>query len=152
MKKIFFIILLFIAAVGLYKYYHRPIFTNQNGQIVDLKNHPGQWMIINYWAPWCEPCKRELPEINHFYLTHRHHVVVYGVNYDHPPVTKLKAFAKKMGLDYPLLVQDPAKYLRLGNIRGLPTTFIFNPKGKWVKVLVGPQTRVSLEAAINSEK
>ncbi len=128
---------------------HRHQFTDQNAHLVDLKSHPNKWLIINYWAPWCEPCKRELPEINHFYLTHRNHLEVYGVDYDHPSAAVLKDLGQKMGLDYPLLTQDPARYLKLGEIRGLPTTFIFNPQGQLVKALVGPQTYETLEAAIN---
>lgn len=122
---------------------------DQNGHMVDLKNHPGKWLILNYWAPWCEPCKHELPEINHFYLTHQSHVVLYGIDYDHPAVSQLQNLAKRMGIDYPLLAQDPAVKLHLPDIQGLPMTFIYDPQGKLVKTLTGPQTYQSLAALID---
>lgn len=129
---------------------HKTALTDQNGHVVDLKTHPQKWLVINYWAPWCEPCKHELPEINQFYLTHRDTVDVYGFDYDHPSRERLVELAKTMGLDYPLLAQDPSKQLHLGDIQGLPVTFIFNPQGTLVKTLVGPQTGADLSAVIQA--
>src|SRR3990167_10292984 len=141
---IFFTLIVLLSAC----HGHRKTITDQNGQVVDVKHHAGKWLVINYWAPWCEPCKHELPEINQFYLTHRDTVDVYGVDYDYPSQGKLKALAQTMGLDYPQLVQDPAQKLHLTDIQGLPVTFIFDPNGKLVKTLVGPQKIADLEAVI----
>jgi thiol-disulfide isomerase/thioredoxin len=149
MKKFSTILLLFLLFVGLVACQHTK-FMDQNGNPVDLQHHSGKWLVINYWAPWCEPCKKELPEINHFYLTHQHQVLVYGVDYDHPTTQQLQALSKKLGLDYPLLVQDPAKLLNLGDVQGLPVTYVYNPEGKLVKTFVGPQKSSNLEAIINS--
>ena len=61
---------------------------------------------------------------------------------------KVKALAQTRGLVYPQLVQDPAQKLHLTDIQGLPVTFIFDPNGKLVKTLVGPQKIADLEAVI----
>ncbi|MCD6047971.1 MAG: thioredoxin [Gammaproteobacteria bacterium] len=149
MKKFSSILLLFLLSV-VFTACQRTQYTDQNGNPVDLDHHPGKWLVINYWAPWCEPCKKELPEMNHFYLTHQNHVLVYGVDYDHPSVAQLQALGKKLGLDYPLLAKDPAKKLKIGDVQGLPVTYVYNPEGKLVKTLVGPQKSSNLEAIINS--
>src|SRR3990167_1336636 len=119
---------------------HQHEFTDQNGHRVNLTSHPGKWLIINYWAPWCEPCRQELPELNQFYLTHRHLVQVYGVDYDQPAAIQLIQLRKKMGIDFPLLSEDPAQALNLPDVQSLPLSFIYNPKGVLVKTLMGPQT------------
>lgn len=114
---------------------------DEQGQSVDLTKHPGKWLVVNYWAPWCAACKQELPEINQFYLTHRDQVLVYGFNYDHPNRAILLQMRKQMGIDFPLLVEDPQNQLALPqNVQALPTTFIYNPAGQLVSVLRGPQT------------
>jgi thiol-disulfide isomerase/thioredoxin len=123
---------------------------DSNGQPVNLLQHPNRWLIINYWALWCAPCKKELGELNQFYTAHRDTVLMYGVEYDHPDLKHLQEITQRMGIDYPQLVTDPAKLLKLGDIAGLPTTFVFRPDGSFYKRLDGPQTVASLEAVLTA--
>lgn len=124
-------------------------FTDSNGQPVNLKLHPHRWLVINYWASWCSHCRDEIAEFNVFYQSHHQQALVYGVNYDHLPLDQLKSTAKRMGIDYPLLVFDPAKTLDLGPIESLPVTFIYDPSGALHTVLHGAQTAQSLELALD---
>ncbi len=129
-----------------------PVMIDSTGQTVNLKHHPGQWLILNYWAPWCSHCRDEIAEWNVFYQTHRSKVLIYGIDYDAIPLDKLKREAKRLGIVYPLLTTDPAKLLSLAPIESLPVSFIYNPQGQLVQTLHGPQTQASLDLAINTDE
>lgn len=103
-----------------------------------------KWVIMNYWAEWCGPCLEEIPELNNLQQKHGERVAVLGVNFDNIRGEALQALAKKMGIAFPLLEQDPADWLRLSRPSALPTTYIFYPGGELAAVLVGPQTAQEL--------
>lgn len=109
----------------------------------------GKWVFINYWASWCQPCLDEIRELNQFYKTQKDRVQLFGVNYDMLPAQEQWRLIKKLHIHYPNLEEDPAKLLALGDIPGVPATFVFNPNGKLVKTLYGPQTFRSLNALIS---
>ena len=121
---------------------------DSNGQPVNLTQHPNRWLVINYWATWCGPCRKEIAELNAFYQKHRSDALLYGVEYDHLPLDKLRQASHSMGIQYPMLLTDPAESLKLDPISTVPMTFVFDPEGHLHKVLPGPQTQASLENAI----
>jgi len=108
-----------------------------------LKHH---WVIINYWAPWCEACMEEVPELNRFYkgIQNSQQVVMYGVDFDHDPGDQLTEVVKQVHIDYPVLVEDPSEAWGLQSLTVVPTTFIINPQGKVVKMISGAVSEQSL--------
>lgn len=117
-----------------------------DGQHFSRTTLSGKWVFINYWASWCEPCLEEIPEFNRFYEHYKPsgNVMIFGVNYDFLPLRDQKALIKQFDIRYPSLKNDPAASLRLGDVRGVPVTFVINPKGKLVHTLYGGQTARSL--------
>jgi thiol-disulfide isomerase/thioredoxin len=109
------------------------------GQQITTAQLKNQWVIINYWAPWCEACMEEVPELNRFYqhLQSSQQVVFYGVDYDHDPQDQLMEIVKQVHIDYPVLIDDPAAAYGLPSLNVVPTTFIINPQGKVVKMISG---------------
>ncbi len=104
---------------------------------VSLSALKGKWIIINYWAVWCDSCVKEIPELNHFYQHNQDkNILLFGVNYDHTPMPDL--------ILYPVLVEDPKKFFKLADVDVLPVTFIIDPQGKVVKSIIGPNTEKSL--------
>lgn len=126
------------------------VIKDDQGHVVNLKTHPHQWLLINYWAPWCGACRQEIPHLNHFYKTHAKTVLLYGVDYDFPSADALSDLRKTMHIDYPLLVDDPHDILKTPNIPGLPMTLVYDPEGTLKTTLYGPQTEKSLVSAIQS--
>lgn len=124
---------------------------DSNGQPVNLSQHPNRWLIINYWATWCGPCRKEISELNAFYAKHSADVLLYGVDYDHLPLEKLRQAGHSVGIQYPMLLTDPAETLKLDSLSTVPMTFVFDPDGHLHTVLAGPQTVTSLEAAIHDD-
>ncbi len=109
----------------------------------------GKWVLINYWASWCQPCVDEIPELNRFYDANKqNNIAMYAVNYDALPINAQKILIKQFNIRYPSLKEDPSDTLRLGDIRGVPVTFVFNPQGELSDTLYGGQTMSSLRAAV----
>ncbi len=121
-----------------------------DGKKIPFSSLNGQWVLINYWASWCQPCLDEIPELNRFYKqTKANNVALFAVNYDALPVNKQKALINAFDIRYPTL-KDPATPLQLGDIKGVPVTFVFNPQGQLTNTLYGAQTVQSLNKAIAS--
>lgn len=123
-------------------------YQDSQGNQGSLIDGSGRWMIINYWAIWCKPCIKEIPEFNAFARKHSQQVRVFAVNFDQASGEELIAQAKKLGIQFPVLSVDP--YIELGYPRPqrLPTTLVFNPEGELIHTLEGMQTEKSLEQAI----
>lgn len=122
------------------------MFHDSHGNSTSLSALKGKWVIINYWASWCHSCIEEVPELNRFYQNHKKDpLVLFGVNYDALPPMDQQRIIRRLDMRYPNLLEDPATILNLGDITGVPVTFIFNPKGKLVKTLYGGQTMKGLE-------
>ena len=121
------------------------------GNVIHLSDYHGKWLIVNYWASWCKPCYLEIPELNAFNKVHQDKdAVIVGFSYDMAKPEKLPSIVKHMQIQFITLQEDPASIVGIEDIPALPATFIISPKGKLVKTLLGPQTKVSLEKEIVS--
>lgn len=117
-----------------------------DGGGTDWSEWQGQWLLVNYWAEWCAPCREEIPELNR--LHEADGVVVLGVNFDGlegPALTDLMA---RMGIEFPVLLDDPGARWELDRPGVLPSTLVIDPQGALHDVLVGPQTYESLARAV----
>jgi thiol-disulfide isomerase/thioredoxin len=120
-----------------------------SGEKIPFSTLQGKWVLINYWASWCKSCIDEIPVLNQFYDKYKHDdVAVFAVNYDALPTDMQKQLIKQFGIKYPSLKKDPASALKLGHIRAVPVTFVFNPKGELTDALYGGQTLNSLKEAL----
>lgn len=116
---------------------------------VYFKDHQGKWILINYWAEWCKPCRSEMPELNKVYNDYKDKLTLFGVSFDPMPKEKMQQFATYYHLNYPLLTSNPADYFGYDrNIKGLPATYVISPQGQLVKILYGPQTAENLSQLV----
>jgi thiol-disulfide isomerase/thioredoxin len=105
----------------------------------------GRWLVINYWAEWCAPCREEIPELNRLHAEgDRYGLVVLGVNYDGLQGEALTGVMERMDVAFPVLAEDPRSRWGLPLPSILPSTVIVDPEGEVHEVLVGPQTEESL--------
>lgn len=111
----------------------------------------GNWLLINYWAQWCAPCREEIPELNVFAREQRDTLLAYAVNFDDVQGDELLAQAASLNIKFALLATDPAKALGYPRPMVLPTTVLINPQGELHARLLGPQTGDSLLAAMQAE-
>jgi thiol-disulfide isomerase/thioredoxin len=118
---------------------------------VNLASARGHWVVINYWAEWCKPCIKEIPEINQL-AREQAGLRVFGVNYDGASGDELQEQVERLGIEFPLLIADPAAELGIQRPGVLPTTLIIRPDGSLAATLVGPQTKESLLEATEIAK
>ncbi len=122
--------------------------TTVEGSTWTLAEQRGRWVIVNFWATWCSPCIKEMPEIDHFVNRHNK-VVAIGLAWQDAEKPAIEAFLKKHPVHYPVAMVDPFKGLPdFEPPRGLPTTYVIAPDGTVSKKHVGPVTAVDLAKLI----
>ena len=112
-------------------------FKDLNLQEVDLTNKKGNIMILNFWATWCAPCRREMPSLEK--LTHLHpKIKVYAINMEKPNKLKAQDFFKFIGvLSLDIYFDPELKLVKQFKMRGLPTSILINKDGKEFGRIVG---------------
>ncbi len=126
-----------------------PAITGQTitGKPFDLADYAGKPIILNFWASWCGPCRREIPAIAAFAKSHPE-IQVLGVDYQ-DDVADAAAFAKTHGATWPSVVDDGP----IGShykVPGLPTTFLINRQGQIVERILGEVTEPLLDAHVKA--
>ncbi len=116
---------------------------DQHGAEVTPSQLDKQWLLINYWAEWCGPCRTEIPELNTLDAS-RDDVTVLGVNFDGLQGDELRDAAKTLGIDFRVLSLDPAERLDLPRSAVLPVTYIVDSEGEVRQSLIGEQTAEGL--------
>ncbi|MFT7229164.1 MAG: thiol-disulfide isomerase/thioredoxin [Methylophilaceae bacterium] len=111
-----------------------------------LSQYVGKWVVVNYWATWCPPCLEEVPEFVALYDERRNKdVMVIGVVFDYKSIQKVSDYVDDMLMSYPIVLGNDNIVKQIGSADMLPTTYLFNPKGKLIKVKRGLVSRHYLE-------
>lgn len=127
--------------------------TTLDGKPYDLAQERGKYVIVNYWATWCVPCIKEMPDISRFVAAHKDKVSAIGLAYEDTDKADIQAFLVKHPVSYPIAQVTLDKPVPdFDEPRGLPTTWLIAPDGKVAKRFVGPVTEASLGEAIGLGK
>tara|TARA_B100001248_G_scaffold24678_2_gene16160 strand:+ start:4475 stop:4915 length:441 start_codon:yes stop_codon:yes gene_type:complete len=136
MKTIF----IYLAIIFLFFSCSKPglrVFEGDNVFLSDLK---GKWIIFNYWADWCPPCIKEIPELNNLQRNYSNKLKVFLINFDMLEGEELNQQLKKFNVKVDSLLSDPSTIYKWVIPENLPVTFIINKNGDLEHTLVGPQT------------
>jgi thiol-disulfide isomerase/thioredoxin len=126
-----------------------PFYALIDGGEIKFSELQGRVVFINYWAEWCKPCRKEIPELNALHQQFSDHALVLGVNFDSAQNDQLINQAKAMGIEFPVLTTDPRLLFGVKASGVLPETLVIDRYGILHEVLLGPQTIEKLEAIVN---
>ena len=122
---------------------------DQYGQKVASERVDKQWLVINYWAEWCGPCRIEIPELNALAEQLKGQPVsVFGVNFDNVQGEELKSASEKLGIKFTVLAQYPEAIFDIPRSEALPVTYIIDDKGKVRAQMLGEQTAAGVLAKL----
>lgn len=110
-------------------------------------------VVVNYFAEWCAPCLRELPELNEFYhddVKDDPQLKLIGVSFDALNNEQINDLAVRHSIDYPLALAQPVAKFPFERPKMLPATYVIFPDGKVTGPMMGEQTLGSLRQAVKS--
>jgi thiol-disulfide isomerase/thioredoxin len=127
---------------------------DMNGVDVKLASFKGKPIIVNFWATWCGPCRAEIPslvELQTQYGAEGKDVVILGISVD-DPIEKLKPYAVKMKMNYPVLVGNGRDDVQdaFGPLWGIPVTVFIDREGRIAKKHSGIASKEQFEQEIRA--
>lgn len=140
-------------ALGItYQLNNRYDFTTLDGSTYQFKELQGKWIVINYFAEWCAPCLREIPELNEFskLIDRNQNAVLFGVSYDAIQDHELSLLAEKYNIEFPL-INNIKTALPFESPKYLPATYLIRPDGTLAGQLLGEQNSKSLNQVISRD-
>ena len=128
----------------------QPQWTDHRGDQLGAADLDGRWLVVNYWAEWCAPCRKELPELNALDQV-SDQLRVLGIHFDGYQGEQLRSMSDEMGITFSVVGYDFAEAYGLALPSVLPTTYIIDPQGELRHTLQGPQTEQELLALLPLE-
>jgi thiol-disulfide isomerase/thioredoxin len=110
-----------------------------------LTEYRGKWVLVNFWASWCEPCRHEAPELQKFQEEHEgQDFTVLGIDTQDLSDDGSK-FAREYGMTYPLLHDGNGDYGHEFGTTGVPENYLLKPNGRLAWDIPGPVDATILE-------
>ncbi len=101
----------------------------QDGSTVNLKDYHHRFVLLNFWATWCVPCLKEMPDLEKAYQQMgSKKLIVLAVGMGEDKSSSLK-FAEKHGLTFPMVADPKMDITRLYGVKSIPVTYLIDPYG-----------------------
>jgi len=123
--------------------------TTLTGEEVSLADFRGQVILVNNWATWCPPCRREMPEFNSYYNKyHEKGFILLAVEAGSPEI-EVRSFVEQHGLDFIILLDPEGKSLETFQNSSLPNSFVIDRKGHLRLAWLGAINEATLEEYVS---
>ena len=104
---------------------------------IEVNKNDGKIKVINFWATWCQPCKKEMPSLDNFSYLNKH-ILIYPINLEKPNTDKTRKFYRDLNLKNLKIYFDPEFELtKQFKLRGVPTTILLNKEGNEFARIIG---------------
>jgi len=115
------------------------IFEDFSGNKINLKDYQGKLVVINFWATWCAPCKKEMPSLDSLYQDKNFkNLEVLAVNIEQPNPIKAKKFFSDLNIrNLKIFFDSNLNFVKEFKLRGVPTTALINKKGEEFARIIG---------------
>jgi peroxiredoxin len=125
--------------------------TDLSGKTVRLSDFKGKIVLLDFWATWCGPCRKEIPD---FIQLQRQYAdkgfTILGISLDEEGAAVVKPFARQFGINYPLVIGTTQATAAYGGIQAVPTAFLIGRDGRILLTFVGARDKSDFEQAIRS--
>lgn len=119
-----------------------------NGPPIALSDLRGKGVVLNFWGSWCEPCKKEMPDLQQQYEAYKDKgLIVIGINIGESPVA-VEPFVKQFGLTFPILLDRQSQITKLYRIGPIPSTYFIDADGKVKEIFIGPLNENSISEKV----
>ena len=135
-----------------------PLFswTDENGKKITIDEFAqGGGVLVNFWATWCGPCRKEIPDLVSLdgeYKSQGVKILGISVDRDGDVMATVSEFVNGNAIKYPIVVDNGELEKAFGGIRGIPTTFFVDKNGMITKRMIGLQSRATFAQAMDAIK
>ena len=121
------------------KAYENVIFKDKNQKDVDLADHKGKLVILNFWATWCAPCREEMPSLDILQSDNRlNNLKVFPINIGQEDLSKSDIFFKELNIqNLDIYFDSTVTLAKKFSLRGVPTSILFNKEGQEFARIIG---------------
>lgn len=119
-----------------------------DGMAVSLKQYRGRIVILDFWATWCGPCRRGIPDLISLQKKYKDDLRVIGISLDTDTKSDVVPFAKKFNINYPILYGNQQVTQAYGGINAIPTTVVIDQYGDIVAKYVGLVDKETFEKSV----
>ena len=127
-------------------------FQDMNGKTHEFSDYQGKWVVVNYWAIFCPPCRVEIPDLIRFLNDNPEKVTILGMDAGMDEVDVLKEFVEDQKINYPIIPTQTSTMAAFGEVPGLPTTYIVSPSGELIDTHIGLLSYAQLDEYVNQNK
>jgi peroxiredoxin len=126
------------------------VLTDTQGNQVKLSDYRGKVVILDFWATWCPPCRKGIPDLIDLKKTFKDRLTIIGISLDTDSKNEVVPFMKEYGINYKVVYGDNDVVQKYGNIQAIPTSFIIDQKGNIVTSFVGLQRIETYKSYLNN--
>ena len=121
------------------KTYNNLVFLDSKQEIVELNNYKGKLVILNFWATWCAPCKKEMPSLDSLKSNKvLDNLEIFPINIGKDNLKKSQKFFSELKIkNLEIYFDSPITLTKELSLRGVPTTIIFNRRGQEFARIIG---------------